>query len=37
MDCPDAKAIDAFKYNIHDEWLVRELLHERPRTMAALI
>ena len=36
VDCPDAEAIAAFKHNISDEWLARELGQEKPRTMAAL-
>ena len=36
VDCPDAKALAAFKHNIHDEWLARHLGQEKPRSMAAL-
>ena len=36
VDCPDAEAIAAFKNNISDEWLARELGQDKPRTMAAL-
>ena len=36
VDCPDAEAIAAFKNNIIDEWLARELGQDKPRTMATL-
>ena len=36
VDCPDAKALAAFKHNVRDEWLARHLGQEKPRTMAAL-
>ena len=36
VDCPDAKALAAFKHNVQDEWLARHLGQEKPRTMAAL-
>lgn len=36
LDCPDAEEIAAFKHNIRDERLARELRKERPRSMSAL-
>ena len=36
IDCPDAKALAAFKHNIHDEWLARHLGQEKPKSMATL-
>ena len=36
VDCPDAKALAAFKHNVRDEWLARHLGQEKPRKMAAL-
>ena len=36
VDCPDAKALAAFKHNIRDEWLARHLGQEKPKSMAAL-
>ena len=36
VECPDAKALAAFKHNIRDEWLARHLGQEKPRMMAAL-
>ena len=37
VDCPDAKALVAFKHSVRDEWLARHIGQEKPRTMAALI
>ena len=36
IDCPDAKALAAFKHSIRDEWLARHLGQEKPKCMAAL-
>ena len=36
VDCPDAKALAAFKHNVRDEWLARHLGQEKPRTMPVL-
>lgn len=36
IDYPDVEAIVAFKHNIRDEWLARQLGQDKPRTMAAL-
>ena len=36
VDCPDAKALAAFKHNIRDEWLTWHLGQEKPKSMAAL-
>jgi hypothetical protein len=36
IDCSDAEAIAAFKNNIRDEWLTRQLGQDKPRTVAAL-
>src|SRR5215216_1657267 len=36
VDCPDAKALAAFKHSVRDEWLARHLGQEKPKTMAAL-
>ena len=36
MDCPNAKALAAFKHSVRDEWLARHLGQEKPKTMAAL-
>ena len=35
VDCPDAKALEAFKHSIRDEWLARHLGQEKPKSMAA--
>ena len=36
VDYPDAEALAAFKHNICDEWLARNLGQEKPKSMAAL-
>ena len=36
VDCPDAKALVAFKHSVRDEWLARHLGQEKPRTMPTL-
>ena len=36
VDCPDAEALAAFRHNIQDEWLARQLGQEKPKSMAAL-
>ena len=36
VDGPDAEALAAFKHNIRDEWLARDLGQEKPKSMAAL-
>ena len=36
VECPDAKALAAFKHSICDEWLTRHLGQEKPKSMAAL-
>ena len=36
VDCPDAKALAAFKHNIRDEWLARHLGQEKPKSMASI-
>ena len=36
VDYPDAKALEAFKHNIRDEWLARHLGQEKLKSMAAL-
>ena len=36
-DCSDRDALTAFRNNnIKEEWLYRDLIHHRPRTMAGL-
>ena len=37
VNCPDAKALAAFKHSIRDEWLTRHLGQEKPNSMAALM
>ena len=36
VDCPDTKALAAFKHSVRDEWLARHVGQEKPRTMTAL-
>ena len=36
VDCPDTKAIAAFKHSIRDEWIARQLGKDKPRTMSSL-
>ena len=36
VDCPDAEALTAFKHGVRDEWLVRHLGQEGPKSMTTL-